>query len=81
MNEKINQSMTLLENFEKYSDQAGFADILMTPDDYGYLKDDEQNKRLRARQNVIFELGYFFARLTKYKTFVLKKGGDIRNAL
>ena len=46
----------------------------MTPDDCGHATGKETEKKPRARQNVVFELGYFFARLGRDKTFVLKKG-------
>jgi predicted nucleotide-binding protein len=39
---------------------VGFAVILMTPDDVGGLADGPQQKR--ARQNVVFELGFFIGK-------------------
>lgn len=52
---------TLIEKFEHYATYATYAIILLTPDDIGGLKtsSDAQN---RARQNVIFELGYFIGK-------------------
>ena len=35
----------------------------MTPDDIGGLAANKDNLHLRARQNVIFELGFFIGRL------------------
>lgn len=66
--------MTIIEKFQEFAKRAGFAVILMTPDDYGYPINNEQNKSLRARQNVILELGYFTALLGREKTMVLIKG-------
>jgi len=74
LHEQINRGMTLIEKFEKFAERAGFAVILITPDDYGYPVTHEQSKQLRPRQNVLLELGYFFAKLGREKTFVLKKG-------
>jgi predicted nucleotide-binding protein len=75
LQEQINKGMTVLEKFEVYAARAGFAVILMTPDDCGYpVSGNEVSKRFRARQNVVLELGYFAAKLGREKTLVLKKG-------
>ncbi|MEJ0865696.1 nucleotide-binding protein [Klebsiella pneumoniae] len=74
LQEQINKGMTIIEKFQEFAKRAGFAVILMTPDDYGYPINNEQNKSLRARQNVILELGYFTALLGREKTMVLIKG-------
>lgn len=74
LQEQINSGMTLIEKFEDFANLAGFAVILMTPDDYGYPKEHEEQKKHRPRQNVIFELGYFLAKLGRSKTIVLTKG-------
>jgi len=74
LSEQLSQGMTVIEKFEEYALKAGFAIILMTPDDIGYPKDEEDQKRFRPRQNVIFELGYFSATLGRNKTIVFTKG-------
>lgn len=57
-------SKTLIEKLEGYKD-IGYAIVCLSPDDMGceYLTKEEQMKGFdlmtRARQNVIFELGYF----------------------
>ena len=44
----------------------GFAAVLLTPDDKGFLATDSADKaKPRARQNVILELGFFFGRIGK----------------
>ncbi len=50
----------------------GFAVVLLTPDDVGGVKDGEC--RPRARQNVLFELGYFIGRLGRSRVCALKRG-------
>lgn len=74
LQEQINRGMTVIEKFEEFADRAGFAVILMTPDDFGYPAGKEEEKRHRPRQNVVLELGYFSAKLGREKTLVLIKG-------
>ena len=66
--------MTVIEKFEDFAARAGFAIVLMTPDDFGYPVGKEEEKKHRPRQNVVLELGYFAAHLGRSKTFVLLKG-------
>ena len=66
--------MTVTEKCEDFANRAGFAVVLMTPDDYGYSVNAEQEKKHRPRQNVVLELGYFAAKLGRDRTFVLTKG-------
>jgi predicted nucleotide-binding protein len=62
--EQPNQSRTVIEKFEDYAD-VGFAVVLLTPDDAGAggVVLSRHELRPRARQNVIFELGYLIGRL------------------
>ena len=53
---------TLIEKFEQHA-QAAFAVILLTPDDVGAMVGEEEKLKLRARQNMILELGYFLGLL------------------
>lgn len=66
--------MTVIEKFEEFAGRAGFAVVLMTPDDFGYPVGKEEEKKSRPRQNVVLELGYFSAKLGRDKTLVLTKG-------
>lgn len=59
-----NEGDTIIEKFEKNSSKADYAIILLTADDKGKAKDGKKYQ-LRARQNVIFEMGYFRAKLGK----------------
>jgi len=74
LHEQINSGMTIIEKFEDFAKRAGFAIVLMTPDDYGYPSGHEEQKKARPRQNVVLELGYFVAKLGRNKTLVLTKG-------
>ena len=56
--EKASGGLTIIEKFERYSDECNLVFILLTPDDK-YTSDN----KCRARQNVIFEMGYFLGKL------------------
>lgn len=70
LNEQAEAGRTIIEKIEEYSDVA-FAVILLTPDDVGGTS--AAVLKPRARQNVIFELGYFFAKLGRSKVVALCK--------
>jgi predicted nucleotide-binding protein len=53
---------TVIEKFEREAARVGLVFVLMTPDDVGHLA-NETAPLHRARQNVIFELGYFIGKL------------------
>ena len=63
---------TIIEKFEQHA-QVGFAIVLLTPDDAGSLQGDT-NLSPRARQNVIFELGFFIGRLDRKQVCALTRG-------
>jgi predicted nucleotide-binding protein len=62
LHEQANKGRTLITKFSEEAADIGFAVVLMTPDDTGGLRDGGRQK-LRARQNVIFELGLFIGAL------------------
>lgn len=67
---------TITEKFEKAAAQCEYAVVICSPDDEGRLKPKTRKAtteglRPRARQNVVFELGYFIARLTRKNVFQL----------
>ncbi|WP_199350886.1 TIR domain-containing protein [Haliangium ochraceum] len=72
LNERPDQGATIIEKFERESKGVCFAIVLLTPDDVGgRIGDDSQ---LRARQNVIFELGFFVGKLGRGRVALLRKG-------
>ena len=73
LHEQSSRGWTIIEKFEQHA-QVGFAVALLTPDDVGALQEDEQNLKSRARQNVIFEFGYFIGRLGRNRVCALTKG-------
>lgn len=77
LREQPNSGKTIIEKFEKYAKDVNFAVILLTADD----KIDGVEK-YRARQNVIFEMGYFMGALGRNHVMCLlqeqvEKPGDI----
>ena len=74
LGEQPSQGQTVIEKFEGNAD-VDFAVVLFTPDDTGGLADSSNEPRPRARQNVIFELGFFVGKLGRKKVCVLHKGG------
>lgn len=73
LHEVSNNGRTIIEKFEHSSD-VGFAVVLLTADDNGKAK-TERKLSLRARQNVILELGYFFAKLGRKRVCALCMDG------
>ena len=68
LHEQPNQGRTLLEKFEAHS-TVGFAVVILSPDDT--CQDRSGAPAYRARQNVIFELGYFFGALGRQRVAAL----------
>lgn len=58
LSEQVNRGRTIIEKLEAYSD-VNVAIILFTQDDLGVAKEEKGNEKYRARQNVVFEAGYF----------------------
>lgn len=74
LSKQVNSGLTLMEKFEKYSD-VSYAIVLLTPDDVGSFFEENTNPALqyRARQNVIFELGFFYGKLGRSNVCCLLK--------
>ncbi|CEG26350.1 TIR domain-containing protein [Bacillus sp. B-jedd] len=75
LHEQPNGGKTIIEKFEEYSGSVNFAVILMTPDDIGYPNGKVDSAKPRARQNVIFELGYFIGKLSRKNVCALYREG------
>ena len=73
LGEQPDQGLTIIEKFEACASEVGFAVALLTPDDLGGAAADEVQKT-RARQNVIFELGYFVGALGRGRACLLRRG-------
>jgi len=73
LHEQPNKGKTVIEKFEKCSEDVGYAVVLLSPDDVGNVKTEQGKLNPRARQNVIFELGYFIAKLGRSRVCALYK--------
>ena len=76
LSRELPEGRTLIEALEHYINQVKYGIVLATPDDVGYKKGFESQKKYRARQNVVFELGMLFAKLGRNNVSVLVKNTD-----
>ena len=75
LNEQLNRGRTLLEKLEEYSDIKAAIIILTNEDTGNYSGDSEYEKK--ARENLIFEAGYFLGKLGKHNMIVIAEQGVI----
>lgn len=85
LNQQPNKGQTIIDKFEEQADEAGFAIVLLTPDDVGSSKATGKRKP-GARQDTIFELGYLLGGLGGERVCALYKEGvelpsDIREVV
>ena len=86
LHEQPNAGRTIIEKFENYSD-VGFAVILYTECDLGRDKETPAgSEKYRARQNVVFEHGFFIGKLGREHVCAFVKGnvetpGDLGGVL
>ncbi len=71
LSEQVNNGNSIIEKIESYCDVSA-AVILFTKDDMGKLKSAE-SYTYRARQNVVFEAGYFIAKLGRSRVIIIKE--------
>lgn len=70
LSEQANRGKTIIEKLEAYSD-VHVAIALFTQDDLGASKEEKENEKYRARQNVVFEAGYFMGYLGRENTIII----------
>jgi predicted nucleotide-binding protein len=68
LHEQPNLGRTIIHKFRDVAQAAGFAVVLLSPDD------ETTAGQHRARQNVILELGFFLGALGPDRVAALKKG-------
>lgn len=69
LHEQPNKGRTIITKFREEAADTAFAVVLMTPDDQGSKVGE--TARPRARQNVVFELGFFIGALGPEKVAAL----------
>jgi predicted nucleotide-binding protein len=72
LHERPNKGRTIITKFREEAEEVGFAVVLMTPDDTGGKVGGPL--AARARQNVVFELGFFIGALGPERVAALVKG-------
>ena len=72
LHEQVNRGRTIIEKFQEHAQNTSYAVVLLTPDDTGGKLGGPQQHR--ARQNVVFELGYFYGLLGREFVSVITKG-------
>ena len=84
LHEQEDYGNTIIEKFESNATDVGFAVVLLTADDMGISRKDiekskaenrEPQSSKRARQNVVFEMGYFMGKLDRAHVFLLLEDG------
>lgn len=73
LHQQASGGKTIIEKLEERSD-VGFAIVLYTPCDVGRVSTAKRNNP-RARQNVVFEHGFFIGKIGRGKVVALVKGG------
>ena len=71
LHEKPNLGRTIIQKFEDYAAISSIVFVILTPDDIGASEHDSDDTKRRARQNVIFEMGYFLGTLGRESGRVL----------
>ncbi len=74
LHEQANMGKTVIEKFEQHA-EVHFAVALWTADDLGKAKSSLDDLNARARQNVIFETGYFIGKIGRANVIVLYEDG------
>lgn len=76
LHQEPNAGQVLIEKLEASASSIGYAVVLLTGDDLGRAKQlEKQDEKPRARQNVVFEMGFFLGLLGRQRMAVLYEPG------
>ena len=77
LHEKPNWGRTIIDKFEDYADDIDIVFVILSPDDEIQVSLSKKDNYRQSRQNVLFELGYFYGKLqrTSGKVILLYKEG------
>lgn len=73
LHEQPSSGKTIIEKIEEHSN-VGFGLVLYTACDIGANKNQKDNLKNRARQNVVFEHGYLMGKIGRNNVCALLKG-------
>ncbi len=73
LHEQASSGQTIIEKIEANSN-VGFGIVLYTPCDLGRSKEEKDQLKPRARQNVVFEHGYLMGKIGRENVCALVKG-------
>jgi len=76
LDELPSEGQTIIEKLERYTAAVQFAVVLATPDDEGHRAGRGDEKKFRARQNVVLELGMMLAVLGRNRVAILLKNPE-----
>jgi predicted nucleotide-binding protein len=71
LRERAKHGQTIIEAFEESARSVDLVFVLLTPDDIAAPPAEPDNTKRRARQNVIFEMGYFYGALRRKRGRVI----------
>jgi predicted nucleotide-binding protein len=71
LGERASGGRSIIEKFEYYAHNAGLVFVLFSPDDTARTANTNGPDQSRARQNVIFEYGYFLGALQRLSDRIL----------
>jgi predicted nucleotide-binding protein len=76
LHQQSKQGQTIIESLSTHASKSGFAIVLLTADDVGGVKGTKHSAlHLRARQNVIFEMGLFIGILGRARVCAVYETG------
>ncbi len=76
LSRRPSSGMTVIEKLESHASDAGYAFVIMTPDDE--VTDPAGKRYQQPRPNVIFELGWLYGKLGRHRVCILLKDGTRR---
>lgn len=74
LDEQSDQGRTIIDKFEEEARDVEYAVVVLTPDDEGRLRNGDADLIARARQNVVFELGFFVGAFGRTNVCAIVKG-------
>jgi len=74
LHERPNSGKTIIEKLEAHANTS-YAVVLLTADDVGKAGGEEKDLQPRARQNVVFEAGFFMGKLGRERVALLYEPG------